>query len=171
MNEKLKEKGMPPAKVPNLDPLNKAEPGTHRELESSLHKCVIDFLIFLNYPTSHKQHLETRLTYLPWLVKDHFKFLIIWEQAHHILRTEGKGKNAKHAKTFAWKCYIDTVFHPYTTAIETHAWPNFLACEAEDICMLCAIQSRPALKSTCSLLENLSRRNHVAAKATSLTYL
>jgi len=101
MNEKLKEKGMPPTQVPNLDILNKTEPGTHPDLESLLHKCIVDFLIFLKYPTSHKQHWERRQTYLPWLVKDYFLFLVIWEQAHHILRTEGNGKNTKHAKDFA----------------------------------------------------------------------
>ena len=141
LNEKFREAGEPPSQVPNLEVLKKSEPGKYPDLESRLHKCVIDFLIFLKYPTSHKQHWERRQTYLPWLIKDYHLFLVIWEQCIHTLQSKSYGKSAKYSKDFAWRIYLDTVFQSYEKAVdELNVWPNFPACEAEDTCMLCAIQ-------------------------------
>ena len=119
--------------MPNLGMLQKSPPGTHPELESFLHDRIIEFLVVLKAPTTHKYHWTQRALHLRTLINHHSDLLFIFQKTYE--------QKADHqAFETAWDEYVDKICKPYEDQAERCYPPGYPACEAEDICFLCKLQ-------------------------------
>jgi hypothetical protein len=134
MNESLKRDGLPPRMVPNLGFLIKQPLGGQQKLDHMLHNRILEFMVALSSPTAHPYHLEQRIPILRLLLK-HFS------QLHKIFIAvfDAKYDNPK-AFTIAWDRYVTLHCHPYEEKAKNNYDRTYPACEAEDICHLCALK-------------------------------
>jgi hypothetical protein len=132
-NIQLKENNQPTRKMPNLGMLQNSPQGTHPELESILHDRIMEFLIVLKAPTTHKYHWTQRAQQIRFLFNHHDELL-------HIFETTYTQKSDHQAFETAWDKYVEYVCKTYEDLAEKCYPQGYPACEAEDSCFLCRLQ-------------------------------
>ena len=114
--------------------LQESPQGTHPELESILHDWIIEFLMVLKAPTTHKYHWTQRAQHLRILLNHHSQLLLILK--HTYLPKSKDWQAFEHA----WDTYVDKKCIQYKTQAENSYTDTYPACEAEDTCFLCKLQ-------------------------------
>ena len=132
-NTQLKQHGQPTRKMPNLGFLQKTPMGENPMLEKILHERIIEFLIILKAPTTHKYHWTQRAQHFRLLLDHHKDLLSILENTY-------KHKLDKQAFENAWDQYVEKFCKPYEDQATKCFPPRYPACEAEDTCFLCELK-------------------------------
>ena len=134
MNTKLREGQYPTKKIPNLGYLLKFKVGTHQQLETLLHDRVVDYIHILKAPTTHKHHWTQKAHWIRFLFKHHDQLYTF------LLDTFKQIPNSPVAFETAWDRYVINFCQKYELAAESSYPKTYPACEAKDVCFLCALQ-------------------------------
>ena len=107
--------------------------GKYPPLESILLEPIIEFLIVLKAPTTHKYHWTQGAQHII-LLFDHYSELL------SILEDTYKYKSDKQAFEKALDKYVDEICKQYEDLAEKCYPETYPACEAEDTCFLCKLK-------------------------------